>query len=395
MKEKKQRDLINMVIFIFVFVAIIIIVLFNLRFGFSFSAGLETWEKTASYFNNILSPFLVTATIMLLFVTWKDNKNELKQIRKQNEIFQKQNESHQKQTESHQKSQDNQSLYLAISPQITRAIEDVRKGKYCALVCDVFKPPKAEHECIVIQRADIQRASQDLKEFLEFRAINIVTKEKSDIYLSRKLEVPKHPNVNEERKILDCVHKLALKVKQKEKGRKYKQLPKNQADLNKHFKASLLFQLNNKKYIENLVSNYMDNSSVSFLEYCELRFGNWEQELSDCISEQSSPFRPVMENIEYIASLMNMLPDDCREKIILSKYIYKSLGRYAIYVFLEHTFQLAYDSNSPFKNHFENSFTEISKVLFLNEKRELYMHRLSTKWNSGFTEKLQELSTES
>ncbi|HEA16246.1 hypothetical protein LCGC14_1937330 [marine sediment metagenome] len=99
MKEKKQRDLIKMVIFIFVFVAIIIIVLFNLRFGFSFSTGLETWEKTASYFNNILSPFLVTATIMLLFVTWKDNKNELKQIRKQNE-------RHQKQTESHQKSQD-------------------------------------------------------------------------------------------------------------------------------------------------------------------------------------------------------------------------------------------------------------------------------------------------
>ncbi|MBB1419806.1 hypothetical protein H5187_21430 [Pseudoalteromonas sp. SG44-1] len=390
MKEKKQRNFTYWVIFSFLLIVISFVVHFYLRFGWSYESNLDTWVKTASYFNNILSPVLVTVTIILLFMTWKDNKSELKQIREQNEVFNRQNENH-------QKNQDNQSLYLAILPQITKSIEDVSKDSHCALVCNIYKLYVTDHEPLNIKIVDEKSASHDLKDYLECLAISVVTDEHGSYRLSKTLTVPKLPKIRAEDNIFQFIVEFALKVKRNEKGRKYKKLPKRPADLNKHLRVSLLFQLKSNKHIEKLVSSHISNSPVNFFEYCQLRFGDWEEELrnANSISEQLSPFRAVMENIEYIASLMNMLPDDTREKIILSKHIYKSLGRYEIYVFLEHTFQFAYDNNSPFRNYFEISFTEISKVLFLNESAELYQYRLQTNWNPKLTDKLIELSTKS
>lgn len=39
---------------------------------------LDDWLKTASYFNNVLSPFLLLLSIILLFLTWRTTRSELK-----------------------------------------------------------------------------------------------------------------------------------------------------------------------------------------------------------------------------------------------------------------------------------------------------------------------------
>lgn len=57
--------------------SIISLGLFFYRFGYDFSAQIDSWIKTATYFNNLLSPIFLFITILLLYWTWRDTKEAL------------------------------------------------------------------------------------------------------------------------------------------------------------------------------------------------------------------------------------------------------------------------------------------------------------------------------
>lgn len=46
-------------------------------FNFNLNTPIESWVATATYFNNVFSPILLFATILLLYRTWKDSKEAL------------------------------------------------------------------------------------------------------------------------------------------------------------------------------------------------------------------------------------------------------------------------------------------------------------------------------
>lgn len=47
------------------------------RFNYNLNTPIQNWVDTAVYFNNILSPILLLATVFLLYWTWKDTKRGL------------------------------------------------------------------------------------------------------------------------------------------------------------------------------------------------------------------------------------------------------------------------------------------------------------------------------
>ncbi|PCK30460.1 hypothetical protein [Pseudoalteromonas piscicida] len=50
------------------------------RFDLSLEPSLDVWEKSASYFNNILNPILLLTTIILLYRTWRTSDTEFSKM---------------------------------------------------------------------------------------------------------------------------------------------------------------------------------------------------------------------------------------------------------------------------------------------------------------------------
>tara|TARA_B100000700_G_scaffold65172_1_gene71980 strand:+ start:2740 stop:3663 length:924 start_codon:yes stop_codon:yes gene_type:complete len=64
------------------------------NFDLNLNTPIKNWVDTATYFNNILSPILLFASILLLYRTWKDSKEALElqrtELIENKEIFQQQ-----------------------------------------------------------------------------------------------------------------------------------------------------------------------------------------------------------------------------------------------------------------------------------------------------------------
>jgi len=65
-----------LIIVIFSLTLVIVGIFFD-RFNFNLNTPLKNWVDTAVYINNILSPILLSATVLLLYWTWKDTKRGL------------------------------------------------------------------------------------------------------------------------------------------------------------------------------------------------------------------------------------------------------------------------------------------------------------------------------
>ena len=78
-----KRNLINIFI-----LAIILLSMFSISNTYiesfdPFNAERNEWEGFATYLNGIATPILASISVWLLFMTWRDNKNELEQMRAQ------------------------------------------------------------------------------------------------------------------------------------------------------------------------------------------------------------------------------------------------------------------------------------------------------------------------
>ncbi|WP_257325960.1 hypothetical protein [Pseudoalteromonas rhizosphaerae] len=60
----------------------VVVFFFFIRFSFNLETPINNWVDTASYFNGILTPPLLAITSILIFLTWKTSKLELKETRK-------------------------------------------------------------------------------------------------------------------------------------------------------------------------------------------------------------------------------------------------------------------------------------------------------------------------
>lgn len=411
--------------------------IFYSRFGFNLEVDLKTWVSTASYFNNILSPVFVFTTIILLYRTWSDNKSELEAIKEQNEKHYKsemetqksqaeQNEKHHKSEMETQKSkaeqdeklhlqmlkvqetrndklqlrEDSKAIFNAINPIIKNSIEKVHKmGRTSELCVQISAFTDDQPSFYIVRERNAKESSCDLHELMVTN-LSYCLKDHSNhssgnpIRYRRNLYIP--INISSDTgghfKLTSDSINLALKQKRKEKARKYKLLSKEPGVKNAHLER-LCGYLWEKHNFEVRIAEHVAKCEISYSQYCQLRFTEWENFLRDAddIHIKSEGFFDAQNHIEVIAAYLKMLHDDSPEKQVLSKYVYHELGRYVIYAFLEQTFAKANSKYNNFKDYFKGAFDEIAKVLLRNEPEALYGVRLMVKRNEGIVKKISEL----
>ncbi|TMP19082.1 hypothetical protein CWC02_08425 [Pseudoalteromonas sp. S2721] len=75
--QKREAELIKLIIIIAVFALLIVSTTFGIFFDFTPSKELKTWVDTATIFTGVATPILSTVSVFLLYFVWKDNRREL------------------------------------------------------------------------------------------------------------------------------------------------------------------------------------------------------------------------------------------------------------------------------------------------------------------------------
>ncbi|MCF2834471.1 hypothetical protein L1273_23935, partial [Pseudoalteromonas sp. DL2-H6] len=82
-----NNEIVKKVFLIAVFILSIFTIVFFSRYDIDLSQDFSQWVNVAVYFNNIVTPILMFLSVFLLFLTWKNTREELVNSR---EILQKQ-----------------------------------------------------------------------------------------------------------------------------------------------------------------------------------------------------------------------------------------------------------------------------------------------------------------
>lgn len=385
------KTFIGFLIFV-VFVMIVFTGVFFSYFDINLNTELKTWVETVTYFNNLFSPILLFITTLLIFMTWWVNKVELARLYEQNKKHQ---EELSYQYNDQKENDYSRATFSAISPKIDTAIKEVYKEENATEICLARGLYTESNGVVLLERATCQTI-EDIKDEMRYRAKRFISnglKYDVDIHYDRNVFVPV---CDLEKELINKLYEMARKVLNRERNRKYHPLPKRQADQISHLERCAEETINSLELIE-LIKEYGLKCKVSFVDYSRIRFGNFEETFvpyAKTLTLQSASFTTAMKSIEYIASLMALLLDGKPEKKILATHIYKTLGRYEIYSFLELTFNNAYSTSehAPFIQYFRKSFDEIAKILVINEDVNLYGCRLNTKFNDGFVNKIEEIA---
>ncbi len=143
---------------------------------FSASVQTEEWLAKATLFNNAISPFLVIVTVMLLYKTWELNKRELKELKQRNDEHatrqQEKVDLQRRETKDFRIEQNLYSLFVAVSPKIDKAIENIKNGPCTTEIClrySIFS--HHEKDTYFIREADNISAKTDLTELITLVAL--------------------------------------------------------------------------------------------------------------------------------------------------------------------------------------------------------------------------------
>lgn len=131
----------NVVITVLLFIWVSIDTFFD-RFKYNLNTPLENWIDTAVYFNNLLTPVLLLATVFLLYWTWKDTKTALdlqqQELSENRLLFKEQIEN--------QKHKDSLDIYSRRVAELSKKFDLPIKSeslnlRVCKVVADCYKDP--------------------------------------------------------------------------------------------------------------------------------------------------------------------------------------------------------------------------------------------------------------
>lgn len=131
----------NVVITVLLFIWVSIDTFFD-RFKYNLNTPLENWIDTAVYFNNLLTPVLLLATVFLLYWTWKDTKTALdlqqQELSENRLLFKEQIEN--------QKHKDSLDIYsrrvIELSKKFDLPIRSESLNlRVCKVIADCYKDP--------------------------------------------------------------------------------------------------------------------------------------------------------------------------------------------------------------------------------------------------------------
>lgn len=324
------------IILVFVITLSSLIIFFS-HFSFNLNTKIQNWIDTVTYFNNLLSPLFMIISTILIFVTYRENKNEIERQKKINE--QTNNENNER------------ALFSFNFPIIKEMIDNIHKNDLKINILDI-------------------RNYMNYESHQEKRKILITYKNK----VSLKKEILSWLNSRENKHVRKTYNnneniELPLSKEYDDFSHLEKEDDLNISDMN----FNTLFKLDEK------IDSYLDSSYFTFKEYCNYKYLKFENTFSNSYLHYDHSICEYFNEIDSILSLSKMLSSKYNEKKILSSYIYKNLGRYEIYTYLDYTYEYAYVSeNEEFRDYFKERFDEMATILLMNESEVLYGHRLHT-----------------